>query len=130
MPYSTLVDAPALHAHLHDPQWIVFDCRHDLSDTELGRRAYWQAHIPGAHFLHLDDDLSGVKTGSNGPHPLPDAARLSARLAALGLHNAQQVVAYDDAGGCYAARVWWLLRWLGHTTVAVLDGGWPAWQEA
>jgi thiosulfate/3-mercaptopyruvate sulfurtransferase len=128
--FDTLVSVDELAAHLSDPDWIVFDCRHDLVDTGSGRRAYAQAHIPGARFLHLDDDLSGPKTGANGRHPLPDPARFCARLAALGMANGKQVVGYDASGGCYAARLWWMLRWVGHDRVAVLDGGWDAWQQA
>lgn len=127
---TTLISVADLAAHLSEPQWIVFDCRHDLADTGLGRRLYAESHIPGACFLHLDEDLSGPATGKNGRHPLPDPARFCARLAALGMSNDQQVIAYDASGGCYAARLWWLLRWVGHTAVAVLDGGWDAWLKA
>jgi len=130
MSFDTLVSVGDLAAHLTDPGWIVFDCRHDLVDTESGRRAYSQLHIPGARFLHLDDDLSGPKTGANGRHPLPDPTRFCARLAALGMANGKQVVGYDASGGCYAARLWWMLRWVGHDRVAVLDGGWNAWHQA
>ena len=84
----------------------------------------------GAHHVQLDKDLSGPKNGHNGRHPLPDAATFCARLAALGLRNDMQVVAYDASGGPYAARLWWMLRWVGHEAVAVLDGGWNAWQKA
>jgi len=127
--HTTLISPDRLAAHLSDPQWIVFDCRHDLADTSAGRRAYAQAHIPGAHFLHLDDDLSAAKTGTNGRHPLPDPQAFVARLAALGLANDVQAVAYDAHGGMFAARLWWMLRWVGHDAVAVLDGGLPAWQQ-
>ncbi len=130
MTFNTLVSVSDLAAHLTDPGWIVFDCRHDLVDTESGRRAYLQLHIPGARFLHLDDDLSGPKTGANGRHPLPDPAWFCARLAALGMANGKQVVGYDASGGFYAARLWWTLRWVGHDRVAVLDGGWNAWCQA
>jgi thiosulfate/3-mercaptopyruvate sulfurtransferase len=126
--FTTLVSCAELAAHLDDPNWIVFDCRHDLADTETGRRAYAQSHIPGARFVHLDHDLSGPKSGTNGRHPLPDPAQFRARLAALGMRNGQQAVAYDAAGGFYAARLWWMLRWVGHTRAAVLDGGWDAWR--
>ena len=130
MSATTLISVTQLAAHLDDPRWIVFDCRHDLADTEAGRRAYAQSHIRGARFAHLDDDLSGPKTGANGRHPLPDPGEFCARLAALGMRNDAQAVAYDGAGGFYAARLWWMLRWLGHAEVAVLDGGWHAWIEA
>ncbi len=108
----------------------MVDCRHDLSNPQFGASAYADGHIPGAVFLSLDNDLSGPLTGNNGRHPLPDAARLMQRLGALGIDNHTQIVAYDDTGGMYAARLWWLLRWLGHDKVAVLDGGLQAWQEA
>ena len=130
MSLTTLVSATELAAHLDDPHWIVFDCRHDLADTAIGRRAYAQAHIPDARFLHLDDDLSETKTGTNGRHPLPDPGKFCARLAALGMRAGLQVAAYDASGGYYAARLWWMLRWVGHDRVAVLDGGWDAWGKA
>ncbi|MBL8447510.1 MAG: sulfurtransferase [Zoogloeaceae bacterium] len=125
--YQTLISAQDLARHLHDPDWRLFDCRHDLRDPEFGRRAYGVGHLPGAIHLHLDEDLSGPRTGTNGRHPLPDPARLTARLETCGVGNHTQVVAYDDAGGMFAARLWWLLRWLGHRRVAVLDGGLQAW---
>jgi thiosulfate/3-mercaptopyruvate sulfurtransferase len=130
MAYTTLVAGDKPAAHLDDPQWIIFDCRHDLVDTGIGRRAYAQSHIPGSHFLHLDDDLSGPRTRANGRHPLPDREMFRARLAALGMANDKQVVAYDASGGYYAARLWWMLRWNGHDRVAVLDGGWEAWLKS
>ena len=130
MSLTTLASVTDLAAHLDDPRWIVFDCRHDLVDTEAGYRAYAHSHIPGAHFVHLDDDLSGTKTGANGRHPLPDSARFCSRLAAHGMSNGAQAVAYDATGGFYAARLWWMLRWAGHEKVAVLDGGWNAWVDA
>jgi len=130
MPHTTLVSVAELAAHLNDPRWLIFDCRHDLADTKAGRRAYMQSHIPGACFVHLDEDLSGAKTGANGRHPLPAPAAFCARLAALGMSNDKQAVAYDSSGGYYAARLWWMLRWVGHDRVAVLDGGWDAWLEA
>jgi thiosulfate/3-mercaptopyruvate sulfurtransferase len=128
--FDTLASCTELAAHLDDPDWIVFDCRHDLADTGAGRRAYAQSHVPGARFMHLDDDLSGVKTGTNGRHPLPDPGKFCARLAALGLREGMQAVAYDAAGGCFAARLWWMLRWVGHARVAVLDGGWNTWIDS
>jgi thiosulfate/3-mercaptopyruvate sulfurtransferase len=125
--HTTLISAPDLATHLDDANWVVCDCRHDLADTEAGRRAYRDSHIPGARFVHLDEDLSAPKNGRNGRHPLPDPDRFARRLGELGIGPGKQVVAYDASGGCYAARLWWTLRWLGHETVAVLDGGWNAW---
>lgn len=128
--FSTIVGVADVAAHINDPQWRVFDCRHDLARPQAGEQAYREGHLPGAQFLHLDRDLSGPRTGTNGRHPLPDAATLAATLARCGVSNNTQVVAYDDAGSMYAVRLWWLLRWLGHDRVAVLDGGLPAWQRA
>lgn len=130
MKYTTLISVPDLAAHLDDAGWVVCDCRHDLVKTAAGREAYSQAHIPGARFVHVDHDLSAPLTGSNGRHPLPEPAKFVARLGALGIDNGKQVVAYDASGGAYAARLWWMLRWVGHETVAVLDGGWDAWTAA
>jgi thiosulfate/3-mercaptopyruvate sulfurtransferase len=130
MSYNTLVSVDDLAAHLDDPDWVVCDCRHDLANYETGRSAYAQSHIPGARFLHLDEDLSGPKTGLNGRHPLPHPITLTLRLGALGIDNTKQIVAYDASGGSYAARLWWMLRWVGHSRVAVLDGGWEAWLGA
>ncbi len=130
MNFTTLIDVPSLAALLNDANVIVCDCRHDLANYNAGREAYARAHIPGARFLHLDEDLSGPKTGVNGRHPLPHPVTFTLRLAALGIDNRKQVVAYDDAGGVFAARLWWMLRWVGHASVAVLDGGYPAWLKA
>jgi thiosulfate/3-mercaptopyruvate sulfurtransferase len=122
-----LVTAPELAEHLDDPDWVVFDTRHDLMDPEKGRRAYAEGHIPGAYFLHVDDDLAGAKTGANGRHPLPDLAEFAARMNERGVTPKTQVVAYDDMSGNFAVRLWWMLRWLGHDRVALLDGGIPMW---
>jgi len=128
--FTTLISAGDLAAHLDDPHWIIFDCRHDLFDATAGDRAYSQSHIRGARHARLDEDLSGRKTGRNGRHPLPDTTVFCAGMAAAGLNNDTQVVAYDAAGGPFAARLWWLLRKAGHDNVAVLDGGWNAWLKA
>jgi thiosulfate/3-mercaptopyruvate sulfurtransferase len=128
--WRTLIGVHDLVAHRDAPGWRILDCRHDLADPQFGRRAYADGHLPGALFVHLDDDLSGPATGTNGRHPLPDPAAFAARLGALGIANDTQVVAYDDAGGMFAARLWWMMRWLGHDKVAVLDGGLRAWRDA
>ncbi len=122
-----LVTAEELAAHLEDPGWVVFDCRHDLMDPTVGPAEYAEDHIPGAYFLHTDYDLSGAKNGKNGRHPLPDLDSFAARMNQCGVAPGMQVVAYDDQGGCFAVRLWWLLRWLGHDRVALLDGGLPQW---
>ena len=130
MSYTTLVDVPTLAAHLGDPDWLVVDVRHQLSDTGYGERVYGEAHLPGAVFLHCDRDLSGPMTGSNGRHPLPDPEKLAARLGEIGIGPQTQVVVYDDSQGMIAGRLWLLMRWLGHDRVALLDGGLQAWQAA
>lgn len=121
---TTLVTATELAAN---PHWRVFDCRHDLAQPALGAQRYAEGHIPGALHAHLDEDLSGPRTGTNGRHPLPERDAFIAWLGRVGLRPDDQVVAYDNAGTAYAARLWWLLRWVGHRAVAVLDGGIEAW---
>jgi thiosulfate/3-mercaptopyruvate sulfurtransferase len=128
MKFRTLISVEGLAQFLEDPNWAVVDCRFWLDDTEKGRLDYKKAHIPGAIYAHLDEDLSGpVVPDETGRHPLPDVDRLAQKLGSWGIGPETQVVAYDDRGGMIAARLWWLLRWLGHETVAVLDGGYPAW---
>lgn len=124
---STLVSCATLAAHLDDPAWQVIDVRHQLSDVTYGRRVYAESHLPGAIFLHLDDDLSGPKTGCNGRHPLPDLESMRQTFGRCGITPETQVVVYDDAGGMVAGRLWWMLRWLGHDRVALLDGGFGQW---
>lgn len=127
MSFSTLVSCAQLADHLNDPTWVVVDCRHQLSDVGYGEREYARGHLPGAVFMHLDRDLSSAMTGRNGRHPLPDPLRLAEKLGAAGISRTTQVVVYDDDGGMYAVRLWWLLRWLGHDRVAVLDGSIRSW---
>jgi thiosulfate/3-mercaptopyruvate sulfurtransferase len=126
----TLVDVSTLAAHRADPNWRSVDCRFDLGDADAGAAAYAIAHLPGAVYAHLDHDLSGPRTPWSGRHPLPDADALAEAFGRLGIDDDVQVVAYDDSAGMYAARLWWLLRWLGHERVAVLDGGLGAWRAA
>lgn len=129
--YTTLISVAELDAQLPDPGWVVVDCRFDLSDTSAGRAAYLAGHIPGAVYAHLDETLSGpVQSGKTGRHPLPDPEVFADTLSRWGIDGSKQVVAYDDRGGPFAARLWWMLRWMGHPAVAVLDGGWPAWSKA
>ena len=109
---------------------LIIDCSFDLADAAAGERAFAQAHLPGAVYAHLDRDLAGAKTGRNGRHPLPARADWAATLARLGVTPARAVVVYDAQGGMYAARAWWMLRWLGHRAVSVLDGGLGAWTAA
>lgn len=124
-----LVSTETLAAHLGDPDWIVFDTRHDLAWPDKGRQAWEASHIPGAHFMHLDHDLSGKKTGKNGRHPLPPLADFAALMNRCGVAPGRQVVVYDDGGGSFAVRLWWMLWWLGHDKVALLDGGIAAWKR-
>lgn len=129
MNYHTLISAADLAPHIQD--WIVLDCRHDLANPAAGRAAFDAGHIPRAQFAHLDLDLSDQRPGPNGEfrgrHPLPERDAFVEKLRAWGVNQESQVIAYDAHGGMYAARLWWMLRWVGHASVAVLDGGLPAW---
>ena len=128
MVYNTLISATALSSHLDNPAWVVLDCRFRLNDPQAGRSMYHEAHIPGALYADLDRDLSRAPaTPDEGRHPLPDLKVFKAKLGNWGINNGVQVVCYDDFGGMLAARLWWMLRYLGHEAVAVLDGGWPSW---
>jgi thiosulfate/3-mercaptopyruvate sulfurtransferase len=125
-----LVSAETLVAHLDDPAWIVFDCRHDLMAPAAGEALYRAGHIDGARFAHLDRDLSGPRNGENGRHPLPAREVFADFLARSGVGGRSVVVACDASNGLYAARLWWMTRWIGHADVVVLDGGLPAWTRA
>lgn len=130
-PHRTLISAEALAARLAAGQpTVLLDCRFDLANPSAGKAAHEAAHLPGARHADLDRDLAGAKTGRNGRHPLPDRAAFAAWAGRAGIAPGVQVVAYDDQGGPYAARCWWLLRWLGHDAVAVLDGGFSAWRAS
>lgn len=132
--YTTLISATDLAAHVTDSQWVILDCRHDLLNPDAGSKAFAAGHIQNARFASIDNDLSGAKTGPDGifrgRHPLPERAALIETLRSWGISDDTQVVGYDAHGGMYAARLWWLLRWIGHPAVAVLDGGLAAWQAA
>jgi len=131
MKFTTLISVAGLAQNLEDPNWVVVDCRFWLDDTEKGRRDYDKSHIPGAVYAHLDENLSSpIVPGVTGRHPLPRVDELRQTLGSWGISDNTQVVAYDDRGGMIAGRLWWLLRWLGHETVAVLNGGFPAWMAA
>ena len=131
MAFSTFIDAATLAEHHRDDGWVVVDCRFSLKDTEAGRAAWKAGTIEGAVYAHLDEDLSSpIVPGKTGRHPLPTVDDFVAKLGAWGIDNDTQVVAFDDMGGAFAARLWWMLRWLGHEAVAVLDGGLPAWTAA
>ena len=129
--FVTLISAPELLAAMAGATPpVVIDTSFDLADTDAGERRFRSSHMPGSYYLHLDRDLSAVKTGRNGRHPLPDRAAFARTLGALRIAPGTQVVALDAQGGVYAARLWWMLRWIGHREVAVLDGGLAAWQRA
>jgi len=131
--FKTLISANELAAHIDDPQWVVVDCRHDLMNLAAGREGYAIGHLPNAVFADIDTVLSGAKRGPDGVflgrHPLPGKEALAEALRSFGIGDDTQVVPYDAHGGMFAARLWWLLRWLGHEAVAVLDGGMAAWQS-
>jgi thiosulfate/3-mercaptopyruvate sulfurtransferase len=127
MPYQALISPGELAPHLGDPQWVVFDCRHQLSDKAYGQRAYAEGHIPDARFADMDETLAGPVTPGSGRHPLPDLEAFARWLGTQGVGDRTQVVAYDDNTGAMAARLWWMLRFVGHPDVAVLDGGWARW---
>lgn len=124
-----LMDAQDLFERLNDPNWAVVDCRFDLGDPDAGRRAYEDAHVPGAVFLDLDKDLAGAITSATGRHPLPDPRALAATLGGLGIDESYGVIVYDAGPGAIAARAWWVLRWLGHDAVYLLNGGLAHWQS-
>ncbi len=126
-PYTTLISTDDLAAHLEASAYLVVDCRFNLEDVGSGRREYEAAHIPGAVYAHLNDDLASAPDGKNGRHPLPDAAAFARTLGRFGIGNGTQVIAYDQDAGMYASRLWWMLRWLGHEKAAVLDGGFAKW---
>ena len=130
MMFKTLIDVDSLQELLGNPRLAVVDCRFDLLNPDAGRKAYLEAHIPGARYVDLNQDLSAPIGAHTGRHPLPAPHSFAARLVQLGIGKHTQVVAYDAANGSYAARLWWMLRWLGHDAVAVLDGGLKAWIAA
>jgi thiosulfate/3-mercaptopyruvate sulfurtransferase len=127
---AQLISTADLAARLDDPNLVVVDVRHDLGQPDAwGEAQYRAGHIPGARFAHLDRDLSGAKTGANGRHPLPSPRAAAVFFGRLGIGADKQVVAYDQGGGMFASRLWWMLRWLGHDAVALLDGGFAKWER-
>ncbi len=126
--FTALVTPEVLREHLDDPLYVVVDCRHALADFALGRRLYSEAHVPGAFFADVENDLAGPKTGTNGRHPMPDPETFARFLRGLGVDDATQIVAYDAGADMFAARLWFLCRWIGHPATAVLDGGFGTWQ--
>lgn len=131
-PFTTIIDVETLSGHLADQNWVIVDCRFDLLNKSVGSQHYQVAHIPGAVYAHLEDDLSVPMgpMGEGGRHPLPSPEQMAAVFGRMGIGPNTQVIAYDDTSGHYAARLWWMLRFMGHDAVALLDGGWPAWRDA
>ena len=127
--YKTLIDAQTLFRHLSGPDWSIVDCRYDLVDKDAGHQSYLSGHIPGAVYADLHRDLSGKPATDCGRHPVPSPGELALKLTALGIAAHKQVVAYDNSGGTFAARLWWLLNYAGHDRVAVLDAGLDAWNQ-
>jgi thiosulfate/3-mercaptopyruvate sulfurtransferase len=126
--FTTLIDPAALASQCERENLVVFDCRFDLGNTAWGETEFSASHIPGAQYLHLDRDLAAKVHAASGRHPLPDPHIFAARMGLLGVGSGCQVVAYDQGNGAYAARLWWLLRWIGFPDVAVLNGGFAAWR--
>ena len=125
--FTTLISTVELGTAFGRSDLVICDVRHDLVQPQRGASEYAKAHVPGARFVHVDNDLSGAPTGRNGRHPLPAPEAAAALFSRLGIDATTQVVAYDQGNGMYAARLWWMLRWLGHDAVAVLDGGYAKW---
>ena len=124
--HTTLISTGELAAHL-DNSWAIVDCRYDLKEANWGREQYRAAHVPGAVYASLSDDLSAPATGRNGRHPIPPVDQLAATFGRFGIGPDTQVVLYDQDAGSWASRMWWMLRYLGHDAAAVLDGGWAKW---
>lgn len=130
MNFKTIISVENLQENLNNPNWAILDCRFYLQEPERGYQEYLDSHIPGAIYIDLDRDLSGeIVPGKTGRHPLPSSEIFADRLSSWGIDNSTQVIAYDNLGGALAARLWWMLRWLGHERVAVLDGDWRAWSN-
>lgn len=130
MPYTTLISTAELAPHVGDPDWALIDCRFRLDNAAAGREAYLAGHIPGAVYAHLNEDLAGpIVPGQTGRHPLPAIDQFVEKLSTWGIDERVQVIAYDDMSGMMAGRLWWMLRWLGHFNVAVLDGDFRHWQQ-
>ena len=122
-----LVSSENLEQNLGNPDWVIIDCRFDLTSSGWGYSVYTESHIPGAIYAHLNDDLSGSKSIETGRHPLPSDNDFARRLSLWGISTSTKVVVYDSNGGAFAARLWWMLKIIHHNSVYVLDGGYPKW---
>lgn len=127
-PFTDIIETSELISHLEDPDWLIFDCRFNLADPSWGEKEYFRSHIPGAIYAHLDRHLSGPVTSHTGRHPLPEPKKFVEQLSAWGVDSHKQVVVYDSLSGEFAARLWWLLNYYGHSQVAVLNGGFTKWE--
>ena len=128
MSYGDIIHVQDLKDHLEDPNWVIIDCRYSIAEPELGYQEYLEGHIPGALYVSLEDELTGrIKPGETGRHPLPEVEEMVEKLSSWGVMRDTQVVVYDHSSGAFAARLWWILYWLGHEKVAVVNGGWEAW---
>lgn len=128
MNYTTLIAVDDLANQLANPSWVIVDCRYDLMNAEAGHAAYADSHIPGAIYASVSHDLSGPPLTDCGRHPMPSPEAMQASFSHMGIDQTKQVVIYDASGGSFAARLWWMLQYMGHQNVAVLDGGWQAWE--
>ncbi len=126
---SPLISTQSLAEQLNDPTLVIVDTRHDLMNASYGRNAYLTSHIPRAIFMSIDDDLSAAKTGTNGRHPLPSPESFAQTLGERGIGNDATVVVYDQGSAMFVGRLWWMLKWLGHDRVYVLDGGFQKWEQ-
>lgn len=127
MTYQTIISVEDLNKNLNTQDWLIFDCRFILKDPEGGLKKFNQGHIPGAQYVDMDKDLASPVTSTSGRHPLPNPEELINKLQSWGVNNSSQIICYDDMSGAFAARMWWLLKWLGHNNIAVLDGGIEKW---
>jgi thiosulfate/3-mercaptopyruvate sulfurtransferase len=126
--HDSLISPQIVNEHLEDSNWRFFDCRYVLTEPDKKQAEFAVSHLPGALYAHMNRDLAAPPIpGKTGRHPLPEKQELIKLFSTWGIDHAVQVVIYDDAGGAYAVRLWWMLRWLGHDAVAVMDGGWPRW---
>jgi len=126
--FSSLISTQIAQDNLDNPKWCLFDCRYELTNPEKKKKEYSESHIPGAFYVDMNKDLAAPHVaGKTGRHPLPLVDDLAMKFSAMGIDNSIQVAVYDDAGGSHAARLWWMLRWLGHDAVTVIDGGWSSW---
>ena len=128
MGFQDVINVQDLKTNLNDPNWVIFDCRYSIAEPELGHQEYREGHIPGALYVSLENELTGrIIPGETGRHPLPEVDDIVEKLSAWGVNQNTQAIIYDHSSGAFAARLWWLLNWLGHDKAAIVNGGWNAW---